>query len=87
MYNKLTLSFDVASEQLDKVVSAYEDALFELYPRPRYVVGLDAKILIPLSLLPDFVMDSILNIMESKPAVARKKDEQDKVKTDNHKQS
>lgn len=44
-----------------KVVDAYVSALTSLYPRPRYVVGTDAKfVFVPLSFLPEWLGDYIL---------------------------
>lgn len=44
-----------------KVVDAYVSALTSLYPRPRYVVGTDAKfVFVPLSFLPEWLGDYFL---------------------------
>ena len=64
------------SERLDDVVDAYEHALLGRFPRARYVVGTDAKILwIPLANAPTCVGDAVLRYLERKrplPAAVKK---------------
>uniref|UniRef100_A0A914X842 Uncharacterized protein n=1 Tax=Plectus sambesii TaxID=2011161 RepID=A0A914X842_9BILA len=51
-----------ASPHTELVINAYMHALTAAYPRTRYVVGWDARLLwIPLSLLPLDVQDFIMN--------------------------
>jgi len=49
------------SEKIDDVVNAYKHALLAVFPRARYVVGLDARFLwLPLQMLPEWMSDFIL---------------------------
>ena len=49
------------SEKIDDVVNAYKHALLAVFPRARYVVGLDARFLwLPLQMLPEWMGDFIL---------------------------
>jgi hypothetical protein len=50
----------LASDRIMDVVDAYEHALFGLFPRARYLIGLDAKLLwLPLQWLPEWLGDYI----------------------------
>jgi len=50
---------------LSQVIAAYKHALFAKYPRNRYVVGLDAKLVyLPLSWLPFSMLASVLPIAQ-----------------------
>ncbi|CAG5124165.1 unnamed protein product [Candidula unifasciata] len=50
-----------ASPDTHKVVDAYVSALTSVYPRPRYVVGTDAKLVyLPLAFLPEWIGDTLL---------------------------
>jgi len=52
------------SDRLYLVVDAVADALTSQVPRDRYVVGLDARLLLLMSLwLPTFAMDAILRLI------------------------
>lgn len=46
--------------QIGDVIDAYEHALFGVYPRARYVVGIDAKILMFLQTLPEWFSDWVI---------------------------
>ena len=48
----------VVSEDITPVVDAYIHALLAAYPRARYVVGWDAKLVfLPMSLMPEWMSD------------------------------
>ena len=48
------------SEKIGDVVNAYKHALLAVFPRARYVVGLDARFLwLPLQMLPQWMSDFI----------------------------
>ena len=56
------------SERVDDVVDAYEHALLAKYPRARYVVGKDAKLLLlVIQQLPEFLSDWIIRITRKAP--------------------
>ena len=56
---------------INLVVDAYVHALVAVHPKKRYSLGLDAYLLwIPLSYLPSFISDSLLNFMIMKPLKA-----------------
>jgi len=58
------------SDRLYLVVDAVVDALTSQVPRDRYVVGLDARLLLLLSLwLPTFAMDAILRLLFKIPTL------------------
>lgn len=42
---------------IDDVIDAYEHALFGAFPRARYAVGMDAKLMIFMQSLPEFIAD------------------------------
>jgi len=46
-----------AFSSIGDVIDAYEDALFGVFPRARYVVGLDAKIFMLLQMCPEWFSD------------------------------
>ncbi|RUS70821.1 hypothetical protein EGW08_021413 [Elysia chlorotica] len=53
-------ALEFSSKNTSNVVDAYVDALTARFPRPRYVVGWDARLLfVPLSFLPEWVGDRI----------------------------
>jgi len=55
------------SDRLHLVVNAVVDALTSQVPRDRYVVGLDARLVLLMSLwLPTFAMDAILRLLSLK---------------------
>ena len=46
------------SDNVDQVCAAYEHALLGRYPRARYVVGLDARlVMLPIQCLPEWLAD------------------------------
>jgi hypothetical protein len=48
---------------IDPVIDAYQHALLGRFPRPRYIVGYDAKLIfVPLSFLPDWIADGFLRL-------------------------
>uniref|UniRef100_A0A0B7BNQ6 Uncharacterized protein n=1 Tax=Arion vulgaris TaxID=1028688 RepID=A0A0B7BNQ6_9EUPU len=54
-------AIEFSSPDTHKVVDAYIAAITSVYPRPRYVVGFDAKLVyIPLSFLPEWCVDWFL---------------------------
>ncbi|KAK3741605.1 hypothetical protein RRG08_050169 [Elysia crispata] len=54
-------TFELSSKNTGNVVDAYMDALTSRFPRPRYVVGWDARLLfVPFSFLPEWVGDWFL---------------------------
>ena len=60
-----TLYLKNTSSKLSQVICAYKHALFARYPRNRYVVGLDAKLVyLPLSWLPFPVLAYILPLAQ-----------------------
>ena len=62
------------STNIDGVVDAYYHALFAMRPRRRYVVGLDAKLLQFVSLLPSCVLDLMFlsPVLRAVPASCRR---------------
>lgn len=48
--------------KVDNVVKTYEHALLSKYPKSRYLVGLDAKLLYIASLLPTWLLDIALTL-------------------------
>lgn len=63
-FSKLSrVARDFCSPDTYKVVDAYVDAITSFYPRPRYVVGNDAKFFfVPLSFMPEWFVDGFLNM-------------------------
>ena len=55
-----------SNPDLNAVVSAYEHALFSVYPRDRYLCGGDAVFLSVLHLLPTWVTDFVLKVTTPK---------------------
>ena len=57
---------EFSSKHTSDVVDAYVDALTSKFPRARYVVGWDARLLfVPLSFLPEWISDWVLNTLEN----------------------
>lgn len=55
----ISASSDFCTKTTAGVVDAYVDALTSKFPRPRYVVGWDARLIfVPLSFLPEWVTDT-----------------------------
>ena len=58
----LTEIIDKASTDIDQVIRAFAHAITAKFPKTRYVVGLDAKLLyVPLSFLPDWLSDYVMH--------------------------
>ncbi|CAG5124166.1 unnamed protein product [Candidula unifasciata] len=65
----LTAKLERCSSRIEKVVDALLGAIVCKYPRPRTVVGYDAKFLfIPLTFLPEWVGDTVLLAYEKRMA-------------------
>ena len=66
----------LASDRISDVVDAYEHALLGVFPRARYVVGLDARFFfMPLQKLPEWLSDWIqanTSKARPRPAILRK---------------
>ena len=57
--DRINKSLRTASPDTYKVVDAIVDALTSQRPQTRYVVGLDAKVIVFISYLPTFIVDPI----------------------------
>ncbi|KAJ7373886.1 hypothetical protein OS493_009210 [Desmophyllum pertusum] len=57
--DRINKSLRTASPDIYKVVDAIVDALTSQRPQTRYVVGLDAKVVVFISYLPTFIVDPI----------------------------
>src|SRR6218665_1414521 len=53
---RIPLIFE-GSERFSDVVDAYEHALLGLYPRARYLVGWDARVVVWIQALPEWIGD------------------------------
>lgn len=58
---KLEVFKQTASNKTYKVVDAYIDALTARFPKTRYVVGSDARILLLISMFPEWITDFVLS--------------------------
>ncbi|KAK2146687.1 hypothetical protein LSH36_589g01086 [Paralvinella palmiformis] len=64
----------MSSLRINDVVDAYKHALLAMFPRARYIVGLDAKyVWLPLQMLPEWMSDYILVTANKLRPVARVK--------------
>ena len=63
------VSEKLVSEKTSDVVDAYEHALLGKFPRARYVVGKDARLLIPMHKLPEWLVDWIQHKLNNKRPV------------------
>jgi len=62
----------MSSLRINDVVDAYKHALLAMFPRARYVVGLDAKYFwLPLQMLPEWMSDYIFVTANKLRPVAR----------------
>ena len=65
------------ASDITPVVDGYIHAMTAMFPRGRYVIGMDAKLLyVPLSWLPEWLSDLLLDYMTRDrpiPTVLRKK--------------
>lgn len=69
----LKLFDSVASPHIHKVVNSVVHALTSRNPQTRYVIGLDAKALVCLSMLPAGITDFLFSIMALSPEPRLKK--------------
>ena len=54
----------IVSDKIQDVVDAYEHALLGMYPRARYVVGKDAKLVwLPIQAMPEWLGDGLLRLL------------------------
>ena len=54
----------LVSDKVEQVHSAFEHALLGRYPRARYVLGLDARlVLLPVQCLPEWLSDWLHDIL------------------------
>jgi len=68
--NRILKSIDKVSKVAGnpkKVVNAYLHAALSTRPQLRYLVGLDAKIMATIALLPTYMADFLVNFQEAKP--------------------
>lgn len=71
----------VASPRTHKVVNSVVHALTSRNPRTRYVIGLDAKALVWLSMLPAGITDFLFRVMALSPEPRLKKNNRNEVTT------
>ena len=62
----------IITDDISGVVNAYEHALLGKFPRARYIIGRDAKLLwLPLQALPTKLGDLLIKMQAKDPAIPR----------------
>lgn len=58
----------MSSSKLENVVNAYEHAVTAVFPRGRYMPGLNGRLVVwPLSLLPEWLSDFLITVTGPRP--------------------